>query len=81
MVPTASEIVYRPLPKDDPQRRRPDIARAKELLGWEPKIPLSEGLQQTADYFASVLVEPDLRPKTPRAKPRPGLADALSIGA
>jgi UDP-glucuronate decarboxylase len=81
MVPTASEIVYRSLPKDDPQRRRPDITRAKQLLDWEPKVPLSEGLQQTADYFASVLVEPDLRPKPARAKPRPGLADALSIGA
>jgi UDP-glucuronate decarboxylase len=80
MVPTGSEIVYRPLPKDDPQRRRPDIARAKELLGWEPKVPLSQGLQQTADYFASALVEPDLRATPVRAKPRPGLTDALQIG-
>jgi UDP-glucuronate decarboxylase len=81
MVPTASEIVYRPLPKDDPQRRRPVIARAKELLRWEPKVPLSQGLQQTADYFASALAEPDLRSKPARAKPRTGLADALPIGA
>jgi UDP-glucuronate decarboxylase len=81
MVPTASEIVYRPLPKDDPQRRRPVIARAKELLGWEPKVPLSQGLQQTADYFASALAEPDLRSKPARAKRRTGLADALPIGA
>jgi UDP-glucuronate decarboxylase len=80
MVPTASEIVYRPLPKDDPQRRRPDIARAKELLGWEPKIPLAEGLQQTADYFASVLLEPTLRPMTARAEQRPGFSHALPIG-
>ncbi|MFP3546993.1 UDP-glucuronic acid decarboxylase family protein [Rhizobium sp. SIMBA_035] len=81
MVRTGSKIVYRPLPKDDPQRRRPDIARAKELLGWEPKVPLSQGLQQTADYFASALAEPDLRSKPARAKPRTGLADALPIGA
>jgi UDP-glucuronate decarboxylase len=81
MVPTASEIVYRPLPKDDPQRRRPVIARAKELLRWEPKVPLSQGLQQTADYFASALAEPDLRSKPARAKRRTGLADALPIGA
>jgi UDP-glucuronate decarboxylase len=81
MVPTSSEIVYRPLPKDDPQRRRPDISRAKELLGWEPKVPLSDGLQQTADYFASVLVEPDLRATPPKAKPRSVLPEALRIGA
>jgi UDP-glucuronate decarboxylase len=80
MVPTASEIVYRPLPKDDPQRRRPDITRAKELLGWEPKVPLSEGLQQTADYFASALIEPDLGPKPARAKVCPGLPGAITIG-
>lgn len=80
MVPGRSEIVYRPLPTDDPQRRRPDIARAKELLGWEPKVPLSQGLQQTADYFASVLVEPELRATPPRAKPRPGLTGVLQIG-
>jgi UDP-glucuronate decarboxylase len=81
MVPGQSEIVYRPLPKDDPQRRRPDIARAKELLGWEPKVPLSQGLQQTADYFASVLFEPDLRAAASRAKPRSGRTDVLQIGA
>jgi UDP-glucuronate decarboxylase len=81
MVPTASEIVYQPLPKDDPQRRRPDITRAKELLGWEPRVSLSQGLQQTADYFASVLVEPDLRATPLRAKPRADLSDALQIGA
>jgi dTDP-glucose 4,6-dehydratase len=41
-----SEIVYEALPEDDPQQRRPDIARAKELLGWEPEIPLEEGLRR-----------------------------------
>ena len=81
MVPRASETVYRPLPTDDPQRRRPDISRAKELLGWEPKVPLSQGLQQTADYFASALVEPDLRSRSAMANSHPGLADALQIGA
>jgi len=55
MVPNASEIVYRPLPQDDPQRRRPDISKAKELLTWEPKIPLSEGLKLTADWFVTTL--------------------------
>ena len=44
-----SEIVYEPLPVDDPQQRRPDITRARELLGWEPQIDLREGLRRTID--------------------------------
>jgi dTDP-glucose 4,6-dehydratase len=44
-------IVHLPLPKDDPQRRRPDIRRARELLGWEPRTPLTDGLRQTIAYF------------------------------
>jgi nucleoside-diphosphate-sugar epimerase len=39
------------MPKDDPKRRKPDITLARELLGWEPKIPLREGLSRTIDYF------------------------------
>jgi dTDP-glucose 4,6-dehydratase len=46
-----SKIVYRPLPEDDPKVRRPDITRARTLLGWEPKVPLEEGLLKTLDYF------------------------------
>ena len=46
-----SKLVFRPLPADDPKRRKPDITLAKELLGWEPKVPLSEGLAKTIDYF------------------------------
>jgi len=45
------EIVHMPLPKDDPARRRPDINKAKALLGWEPKVPLREGLEKSLDYF------------------------------
>ena len=48
-----SKIVYRPLPADDPKRRKPDITLAKALLGWEPKIPLAEGLAKTIEYFKS----------------------------
>jgi dTDP-glucose 4,6-dehydratase len=48
---SASEIVHEPLPVDDPTRRRPDITLARELLGWEPKIELREGLTRTADWF------------------------------
>ena len=44
-----SEIVFEALPTDDPQVRQPDITRAKQLLGWEPKVDLREGLQQTID--------------------------------
>jgi UDP-glucuronate decarboxylase len=50
-----SEIRFEPLPADDPVRRRPDIAKAREILGWEPKVPLREGLQKTIDYFDDFL--------------------------
>jgi dTDP-glucose 4,6-dehydratase len=46
-----SKIVYEPLPQDDPKQRQPDIAKARALLGWEPKIQLPEGLQLSLDYF------------------------------
>jgi dTDP-glucose 4,6-dehydratase len=46
-----SQIVYRPLPEDDPKVRRPDITRARTLLGWEPTVPLDQGLVKTLDYF------------------------------
>ena len=52
---TTAEVVLRPLPIDDPRRRRPDISRAKALLGWEPRVPLAEGLAQTCDWFAAEL--------------------------
>jgi len=48
-----SEIVYRPLPEDDPRRRCPDISRAREALGWEPRTPAPEGLIKTLAWFAS----------------------------
>ena len=48
---SASRIVYRPLPEDDPKVRQPDITRARTLLGWEPKVPLEEGLTRTLEYF------------------------------
>ncbi|MBY5572170.1 SDR family oxidoreductase [Rhizobium leguminosarum] len=51
MVPSTSIVVHKPLPQDDPQRRRPDISRAKDLLDWQPTVPLAEGLRLTADWF------------------------------
>ena len=51
LVGSRSQIVYRPLPVDDPKQRRPDITRARTILGWEPKVSLEEGLITTVDYF------------------------------
>lgn len=51
------KIIYKPLPKDDPTQRQPDITRAKELLGWEPKVGRKEGLKIVYDYFKSLSFE------------------------
>jgi len=56
-VGSASPIVFKPLPVDDPQTRQPDITLARERLGWEPKVSLEEGLASTIAYFRSVLAE------------------------
>jgi len=50
-----SEIIFKPLPADDPRQRRPDITRAREVLGWEPKVELDEGLKRTIAYFDELL--------------------------
>jgi UDP-glucuronate decarboxylase len=52
---SSSEIVFRPLPQDDPVRRKPDVTLAKEKLGWEPKVSVREGLIRTIDYFRETL--------------------------
>jgi dTDP-glucose 4,6-dehydratase len=51
LVGSGSGIVFQPLPQDDPKQRKPDITKAKTLLGWEPKVPLAEGLARSLDYF------------------------------
>jgi UDP-glucuronate decarboxylase len=51
-------LISAPLPSDDPRQRQPDITKAKQLLGWEPKVPLSEGLDHTIAYFKELLSEP-----------------------
>jgi dTDP-glucose 4,6-dehydratase len=51
MTGARSRIIYKPLPTDDPKQRRPDITRARTLLGWEPKVQLEEGLVKTIEYF------------------------------
>ena len=55
MTGSASRIIYNPLPQDDPIQRRPDIALAREKLGWEPRIQLSEGLEKTIAYFRTII--------------------------
>lgn len=54
---TEQKIVYRPLPTDDPKQRKPDITKAKEILGWSPKVSRSEGVRITYDYFKSLPYE------------------------
>ena len=51
---TKQKIVYKPLPQDDPKQRQPDITKAKEILGWEPKVNRAEGLKITYEYFKSL---------------------------
>jgi nucleoside-diphosphate-sugar epimerase len=57
MVDPSLEIVFRPLPTDDPTRRRPDISRARQLLGWEPMVPLRDGLALTVAWFRGAIGE------------------------
>ncbi|HWL42912.1 MAG TPA: UDP-glucuronic acid decarboxylase family protein [Ilumatobacter sp.] len=52
---SSSELVYLPLPADDPTQRKPDLTKARTLLGWQPEIQLREGLERTATYFRSIL--------------------------
>ena len=52
---SSSELVHLPLPADDPMQRKPDLTKARTLLGWEPTVQLREGLGRTAEYFVSKL--------------------------
>ena len=53
---SASEIEFRPLPQDDPRQRRPDTTRAREILGWEPRTPMEDGLRRTLEYFRTAVL-------------------------
>jgi UDP-glucuronate decarboxylase len=55
MVGGKSNLVFQPLPQDDPKQRRPNITLARENLGWEPKVMLNEGLEKTVSYFRTLL--------------------------
>ena len=64
---TGSEIVFQPLPEDDPKRRKPDIGKARSVLGWEPVVTLDEGLHHTVEYFRSAsAVVTRMTPAEPR---------------
>ncbi|MCL4714490.1 MAG: SDR family oxidoreductase [Hyphomonadaceae bacterium] len=56
---STSKLVYRPLPSDDPRQRQPDIEKARETLGWRPKVQLRDGLKKTIAYFDGLLKEGD----------------------
>jgi dTDP-glucose 4,6-dehydratase len=62
---TKSSIISEPLPQDDPKVRKPDITRARTMLGWEPKIPLREGLVRTIEYFRGLLGTDRMAPRSP----------------
>jgi UDP-glucuronate decarboxylase len=59
MINPGGEIQFKPLPQDDPRRRKPDITRAQEWLGWEPTVPVQAGLKQTIEDFRARLCEPE----------------------
>jgi UDP-glucuronate decarboxylase len=52
---SGSQLIFQSLPQDDPRQRNPDISLAKEVLNWEPKIPLDEGLKRTVEYFRNLV--------------------------
>ena len=58
---SSSEIVFQALPEDDPKVRQPDIARARELLGWEPRIDIRDGLRRTIEHAMNALPHPSAR--------------------
>jgi len=57
LVGSKSELTFMPLPQDDPKQRKPDITKAKSLLGWEPKVPLREGLGKSLEYFKACVAK------------------------
>ena len=68
-----SKIIYMPRPADDPTQRKPDISLAQEKLGWEPKVPLREGLRKTIDYFKSLNLADFRKPTDSTAHKRMGM--------
>ena len=75
---TKSPIVYEPLPADDPKVRKPDISRARAMLGWEPSVKVRDGLARTIEYFARYVGTPLMAPRAPRSRPDARLRGASS---
>ena len=76
----SSPIVHRPLPVDDPQRRRPDIGRAKTMLRWQPTVALEAGLEHTIDHFAAELgIARTIPAAASERRARPG-GDLAAVG-
>jgi len=64
---TRATVIAQPLPQDDPKVRKPDITRARTMLGWEPKVPLREGLVRTIEYFRGLVGTERMAPRSPLA--------------
>jgi len=65
---SSSELIENPLPSDDPKQRQPDITKARDVLGWQPAVPLEHGLRHTIDYFRGLLADKIEMPN--EARPR-----------
>jgi dTDP-glucose 4,6-dehydratase len=68
---STSPIIREPLPVDDPKVRRPDITRARTMLGWEPTVPVREGIARTIEYFRGLVGTQMMAPRVPRSRPAP----------
>jgi UDP-glucuronate decarboxylase len=79
MTGTRSSVVFRPLPQDDPRRRRPDITVARQILGWQPEVALEAGLERTISHFSSVAQTAAALPL--RARPTESSRGATTHGA
>src|SRR3954463_4842136 len=66
---TSAPIVHEELPRDDPKARKPDITRARTMLGWSPEVNVREGLARTIEYFRQHVGTPMMAPRTPRPRP------------
>jgi UDP-glucuronate decarboxylase len=75
MTGSQSAVVRKPLPVDDPRRRRPDITRASKLLGWTPRTTLDAGLRATISWFAAEVERRSAQP----VRRRPALTGALQV--
>ena len=67
MTGSRSRIAHKPLPENDPRQRQPDISKAKQLLSWQPRTPLKEGLARTIAYFEQLLRDNAVRTSLERA--------------